>query len=167
MNRRSRGCCSTLRIFGRRARTCANRSAVNGPYRPATASWLRTTSRATVDGDRPNCTAIVRNDNPWAMPSAIRSRSASDRYRREVDLGDLPARLERAKREGLANVGEIVNRYAVARGWPAGLAMQYLSVYLKFDVGPREMHAIAHFHRLAADHGAIGAPAREVEVYGA
>src|SRR4051794_26907150 len=48
-----------------------------------------------------------------------------------VDLGELPRRLEEAKRAGLAHVGEIVKKHALARGWPAGLALQYLTVYLK------------------------------------
>jgi chorismate dehydratase len=85
--------------------------------------------------------------------------------RRGVELGDLPGRLERAKREGLGHVREIVERYAVGRGWPAGLAWQYLTVYLKYDVGAREMEAIRLFHRLAAKHGAIDGAMRELEVY--
>jgi len=82
-----------------------------------------------------------------------------------VDLGDLPARLAAAKRDGLAHVREIVEQHAVRRGWPAGLALQYLSVYLKYDVGPRELAAIAHFHQLGARHGAIDEPVREVKVW--
>jgi chorismate dehydratase len=83
-----------------------------------------------------------------------------------VDLGDLPRRLEEAKRAGLTNVTEIVKRYAVGRGWPAGLAMQYLSVYLKFDVGERELKAIELFHELAAKHGVIEGRRRGIELYG-
>jgi chorismate dehydratase len=82
-----------------------------------------------------------------------------------VDLGDLPQRLEGAKREGLAKVAEIVRRHAVGRGWPAGLALQYLTVYLKFDVGERELRAISLFHELAAKHGVIEARPRAVELY--
>jgi chorismate dehydratase len=82
-----------------------------------------------------------------------------------VDLGDLPGRLAEAKRRGLADVEGIVRRHAVGRGWPAGLALQYLTVYLKFDVGPRELEAIELFHRLAARHGAVEGPVRGVEVY--
>jgi chorismate dehydratase len=85
--------------------------------------------------------------------------------RKGVDLGDLPKRLEGAKREGLANVKEIVKRHAVSRGWPAGLAMQYLTVYLKFDVGARQIEAISRFHRLAEKHGIIGSPGRPLELY--
>ena len=38
------------------------------------------------------------------------------------DLGDLPARLERAKQEGLAHVEEILTRFAQPRGWPRDVA---------------------------------------------
>jgi hypothetical protein len=62
-------------------------------------------------------------------------------------------------------VKAIVKRHAVARGWPAGLAMQYLTVYLKFDVGSRELEAIGRFHELAATHGVIGTPVRGLELY--
>ena len=82
-----------------------------------------------------------------------------------VDLGELPRELEEAKRRGLANVPAIVKRYAVPRGWPAGLALQYLSVYLKFDVGERGLQAISLFHELAAKHGAIEGGVRPVELY--
>jgi chorismate dehydratase len=82
-----------------------------------------------------------------------------------VDLGDLPERLEAAKRAGLAHVREIVDRHAVPRGWPAGLALQYLSVYLKFDIGPRQLEAIARFHELAARHGVIDGAVRPIEIY--
>jgi chorismate dehydratase len=82
-----------------------------------------------------------------------------------VDLGDLPVRLEGAKRDGLANVQGIVKRHAVGRGWPAGLALQYLSVYLKFDVGVRELEAIRLFHQLAAKHQVIEGPVRELSLY--
>jgi chorismate dehydratase len=82
-----------------------------------------------------------------------------------VDLGDLPRRLEEAKRRGLENVTEIVKRHAVGRGWPAGLALQYLSVYLKFDVGERELEAISLFHEKAARQGVIEGRPRGIELY--
>ena len=80
--------------------------------------------------------------------------------REGVDLGDLPARLERAKRAGLANVGSILRRHAVPRGWPEETARRYLTEYLRFDVGPREVEAIRVFHALAAKHGIIPNPPR-------
>lgn len=72
-----------------------------------------------------------------------------------IDLGDLPARLEEAKRAGLANVRGIVTKYAIPRGWPAGMALQYLTLYLKYDIGPTQLSAIELFHKKAAAHGII------------
>jgi chorismate dehydratase len=75
-----------------------------------------------------------------------------------VDLRDVPQRLERAKREGLAHVEELIAKNAVPRGWPAGVALQYLTVYLKFDIGPAQIRAMQVFYDLAARHGIIKDP---------
>lgn len=80
--------------------------------------------------------------------------------REGIELCDLPARLEQAKRQGLENIEQIVRRHAEPRGWPAGVAMQYLTCYLKFDVGERQLQAIRLFHELAARHHLVPAPAR-------
>jgi chorismate dehydratase len=72
-----------------------------------------------------------------------------------IDLRDLPQRLERAKHEGLSQVREIVSKFAVPRGWPAGIAQQYLTSYLKFDVTPLHLQAIEKFHQLAHEHRII------------
>jgi chorismate dehydratase len=85
--------------------------------------------------------------------------------REGVDLGDLPARLEQAKRAGLADVRDIITRFAIPRGWPAGMALQYLTLYLKFDIGPRQLEAIELFHRKAAGHGLIPNPPAPLKVY--
>jgi chorismate dehydratase len=85
--------------------------------------------------------------------------------RKGADLGSLPARLEQAKREGLAHVDEIISRYGVPRGWPAGLALQYLKVYLQFDIGEPHLQAIRRFYELAAKHALIASPPRQVEIY--
>jgi chorismate dehydratase len=84
--------------------------------------------------------------------------------REGVELGDLPDRLERAKRDGLANVSEIITRHAVPRGWPAGVALQYLTIYMRYDIGPRQLEAIRLFHRKAAEQGLIPAPPRELRI---
>jgi chorismate dehydratase len=78
--------------------------------------------------------------------------------REGVELGDLPARLEQAKRGGLANVNRIIERHAIARGWPPGIALQYLTVYLNYDIGPRQLQAVALFFEKAATHGNVGDP---------
>ncbi|HEX4054668.1 MAG TPA: menaquinone biosynthesis protein [Tepidisphaeraceae bacterium] len=81
-----------------------------------------------------------------------------------TDLADLPDRLRRARDRGLADLPNIVARHAVSRGWPADLAMQYLSVYLKYEIGPAQLDAIRHFHELAAKYAMIGTP-RPLRLY--
>jgi len=81
-----------------------------------------------------------------------------------VDLGDLPARLERAWHEGLQQVDGIITRFAVPRGWPPGIARQYLCEHLKYDIGPRHLEAIRRFHALAARHGLVPQPVRPLDV---
>lgn len=81
-----------------------------------------------------------------------------------VELADLPQRLAAARQRGIRSIAQIVERYAIPRGWPAGLAIQYLTVFLKFEIGPRELEAIQKFHELAAEHGIIEAPPRAVPV---
>jgi chorismate dehydratase len=80
------------------------------------------------------------------------------------DLGDLPAQLEQAKRNGLRHVEEIIREHAVPRGWPADVARNYLTHHLKFDVGEVELRAIRLFHELAARHGIINS-ARPLRLY--
>lgn len=82
-----------------------------------------------------------------------------------VDLRDLPQRLDDARREGLANVQEIVRRFAVPRGWPAHLALQYLTHYLKYEIGAAQLAAIARFHELAQKHAIIAGPIRPIQLY--
>jgi chorismate dehydratase len=82
-----------------------------------------------------------------------------------VDLRDVPQRLEHAKRDGLAHVDELIQRYALPRGWPAGVALQYLTVYLKYDVGEVERRAMTLFFELAAKHGIIASPPRDLQLY--
>jgi chorismate dehydratase len=79
-------------------------------------------------------------------------------------LGDLPQRLGRARELGMRNLPAIIQRDAVSRGWPAELAMKYLSENLKFEVGERELEAIRLFHQLAREDGLIES-VRELELY--
>ena len=74
--------------------------------------------------------------------------------------------LRGAKREGLAHVDEIVQRYAIPRGWPASIAREYLTRYLQFDIEDRHLDAIRTFHRFAADEGIIANPPRPLRVWG-
>jgi chorismate dehydratase len=72
-----------------------------------------------------------------------------------TDLGDLPEQLERAKRAGLEHVDELVEKYALPRGWPGELARQYLTKNLSYEVGEEQLCAIRLFHELAQKHGII------------
>lgn len=81
-----------------------------------------------------------------------------------VALGDLPQRLAAARDRGREQIEQIVRRHAIPRGWPAGLAIQYLTMFLRFEVGARELEAIRRFHALAAKHGIINSPPREITV---
>jgi len=83
-----------------------------------------------------------------------------------AQLGDVVARLDEAKREGIRHVREIIERHAVPRGWPAGVAFEYLTVYMKYDIGPRELEAIRLFHEMAAREGVIEGPVRDLDLYG-
>ncbi|MDB5297617.1 MAG: hypothetical protein JWO31_3600 [Phycisphaerales bacterium] len=75
--------------------------------------------------------------------------------RSDADLGDLPAVLTAARRRGLAEVEAIVARFAPEHHWPAAIARQYLTEYLKFEIGEPQLEAVRLFHRLAAKHGVI------------
>jgi chorismate dehydratase len=83
-----------------------------------------------------------------------------------VELGELPARLEVAKREGLRHVEQIVREHGTGRGWPAGLALRYLTEYLTFDVREPQLTAMAEFYRLAVKHGVLEGTVRAVELAG-
>lgn len=75
--------------------------------------------------------------------------------RGEIDLGDLPEKLDKAKHDGLAHIEEIVARYATPRGWPPEIARRYLTGHLKFNVGSRELDAMQLFYQLARKHGIL------------
>ena len=81
-----------------------------------------------------------------------------------VDLRDLPQRLERAKRDGLAHVDEIIARDAGPRGWPADVARRYLTQHLQFDIGAPQLEAVRLFHALAHKHGVLPSPPRPLDV---
>ena len=91
----------------------------------------------------------------FANPSCLAAPGA--------ELGNLPRRLVTAKHEGLANVDAIIQRYGIPRGWPAETLRVYLTRYMRYDIGDRELEAIRLFHRLAARHGIIES-ARELDL---
>ena len=96
----------------------------------------------------------------WKTLTGLPFLFAAWMAREGVDLGDLPERLERAKREGLAHVDQIIAREASRRGWPGDVARRYLTEHLSFEVGPRQLEAVRRFHAMAFRHGALQAPPR-------
>jgi chorismate dehydratase len=86
--------------------------------------------------------------------------------RQGTSLGDLRAKLERARAHGLRAVEQLVKREALPRGWPAEIARQYLTHYLRFDVGPRQLAAIERFHAMAGELNLIDVPPKPLRIYG-
>jgi chorismate dehydratase len=72
-----------------------------------------------------------------------------------ADHVGVAARLNRALEEGLAHLPEIVRLYAVPRGWPADVAMQYLTQNMDYRLGPPQVEAIRRFFALAKKHALI------------
>lgn len=81
-----------------------------------------------------------------------------------LELGDLPIELEQARKRGLANAKQIVEKYAVPRGWPPGIAMQYLTMYLQYEIGPLQLTAIRTFHDFADELGLLPGPRQPLEL---
>ncbi len=81
-------------------------------------------------------------------------------------LGDLPTQLNAARQRGLSKVDAIVAEHAVPRGWPADIARQYMTDYLRYAVGRSELDAIIEFHRLAHEVGAIDHEPWPLRLYG-
>jgi chorismate dehydratase len=91
----------------------------------------------------------------WKQQTDLPFVFAAWMARAGVDLGDLPDRLESAKRAGMANIGAIIERHATPRGWPAAIARDYLTQHLQFDITPAHLSAIRLFHTLAFKYGLI------------
>lgn len=75
--------------------------------------------------------------------------------RPEASLADLPEKLVAAKRLGLSQAKDLVARYAVPRGWPADVALEYVTRYLKYDIGERQLEAIDRYHQAARRLGLL------------
>jgi len=70
-------------------------------------------------------------------------------------LGDVPQKLLHAKKLGLSNIESIIRDHALPRGWPADIARQYLTQFLNYNIGPKQLQAIALFHQFARDIDAV------------
>ena len=147
-------------IFGERYGRCPEFvDLVHGDDRPVDARLL--IGDKVVCEEPPGFDHQIDLGHAWKELTGLPFVFAIWTARKGVDLGDLPQRLERARAEGLAHVDELIERYAIPRGWPAGMALQYLTVYLKYEVGAEQLGAIARFHELAAKHGITGGVRRQ------
>lgn len=75
--------------------------------------------------------------------------------RRGRDLGDLPERIERLRRDNGHRLQDIASRHAPACGWPPDLALTYLSRNLRYQLGPAELAGITEFWRRCKELGVI------------
>jgi chorismate dehydratase len=100
----------------------------------------------------------------WKQLTGLPFVFAAWMARGDVDLGDLPGRLEQAKRVGLQHVDEIITRHAVPRGWPTAIAREYLIERLQYDIGPSHLQAIRRFHQYAYEYGLIPQAPWELKV---
>jgi chorismate dehydratase len=121
-------------------------------------------------GDKVVCEEPAGLDHQLDLGEAWKQRTglpfvfAAWMARAGVELGDLPARLEQAKREGRAHIDSILSRYAIPRGWPAPIAREYLTERLQYDIGPDHLDAIRLFHQLAYKYGLIPESPRSLDV---
>jgi len=121
-------------------------------------------------GDKVVCEEPVGYDHQidlgaaWKAMTGLPFVFATWMARRGVDANRLSEQLTRAKIAGLENIGDIIDRDAIPRRWPALLARQYLTENLKYDVGEAQLTAIRKFHDLAAEHGIIPTPPRPLEI---
>jgi chorismate dehydratase len=75
-----------------------------------------------------------------------------------VELGELPGKLTQAREQGVRRAAEWVERYARPMGWPPDVALEYLTRYLRFEIGERQLEAIRMFHVLADELGLLSGP---------
>lgn len=100
----------------------------------------------------------------WKQQTGLPFVFAAWMAREGIALGDLPARLEQAKRDGRAHVDGIIERFAIPRGWPAEIAREYLTERLQYDIGPAQLDAIRLFHRLAYKYALIPEAPRDLRI---
>ncbi len=72
-----------------------------------------------------------------------------------TDLGDLPRKLARRREMNQRRVAEIAAFHAADAGWPHDLAVHYLGTLLSYELGQRELKAIALFWERCHDLGII------------
>lgn len=81
------------------------------------------------------------------------------------ELGDLPSRLDRIRRENSNRLGDIASTHSEASGWPVDLATSYLSRNLRYELGTAELAGIEEFWRRCHNLGIID-ELRPMRLYG-
>lgn len=81
------------------------------------------------------------------------------------ELGDLPHRLDRIRRDNQGRLAEIAARHADTNGWPEDLAISYLSQNLRYVLGEPELAGIEDFWRRCHEFGVID-ELRPMRLYG-
>lgn len=64
--------------------------------------------------------------------------------------------LDRQRRHNATRIDWIVAARAPSRGWPAGVAREYLGGLLRYEVTPAARQAVARFFDLCRKHGVLG-----------
>ena len=75
--------------------------------------------------------------------------------RPDATLVSAPDLLDAQRRINASRIDAIVSAHAADAGWPDALAAEYLGRLLRYETGAAELDAIAHFYRLAHDHGLL------------
>ncbi|HKB37823.1 MAG TPA: menaquinone biosynthesis protein [Gemmataceae bacterium] len=82
-----------------------------------------------------------------------------------ADLGPVEEALQEARRRGCRRVGAIAQQEAPGLGLDAGFCRRYLQTVIHFDLGPRELAGLRHYHRLACELGLAPPASGEVRFY--
>ncbi len=83
--------------------------------------------------------------------------------RRDTKAARLAALLEAARDRGVAVAADIARRHASALGWPADLAVRYLTDNLCYTLTPGHGHGMQRFFEMA-DRWGVGAASPELSV---
>ena len=75
--------------------------------------------------------------------------------RGDCDTRGIEGVLEQARREGVANVDDIVGRYAERHGFSCELGRRYLTENIRFELGEQERKGLVRFYELAHEFGLV------------
>jgi chorismate dehydratase len=108
--------------------------------------------------DAPNLSCQLDLGQAWKDLTGLPFVFAIWTTRHAERMDTIAEKLTVARERGIEQIEALVEHQAVPRGWPADVARKYLTQYLKFDVGPRQIEAIGTFHAMAAELGLVPSP---------